>query len=635
MAASHLSILLHYFKNALGTKKQMRESLGFHSQKLISLCQHPLKPKLSVVIPGYLFEYIPPEPLSKLKEFSRKKQIEWITPGYTEPFLGLSPPWLNAANIGRGAGLIASTMGAAPSSYAPPFGNWDAHIAPIIDNLGFSTVVLPVELLSKTWQNVPTSWILESGNTSLNLIPARRVKPGSSKEDICTWYAKTVGKTSGESFLAMQYMLDLTEHNSSYYQWLLQSFDSLQTQSDIVLHRCVDIVDDFNAQPLQSVASSLRYRDIEESEYHYYKNWFYSIDQAGLLQRRMLDLASRIEPIRKQRLAAPLIKALMHVQDINRYLPFDQKCGISSLPERLWIYKRIIEIENEAAALTREPASDGSIRITDYLKTGSKLIFLANRDCKLAINYRQGAVVVACEYRPRLLNICAGYAVQRLDFPSITQSGKSAAMFNELLLLPSTTLADFQNQSTTPIGTLGKSEFEYRLKKTNKDMRIILSTQVPIMQNGKKCPLYFEKIFRLDPKRSVVRVDYTLQNPSLTSYRFQFAIQHVLILPGTVKQKALLKHRSDFHTLSTGFQAFENIDICSLIEPTLGIQYTFQHNKAATICIRPQQPKPQAYQGSVVTQSVPILLPPTARWHFRTTFSLRKMSKKEAPSDEI
>ncbi|HLV32748.1 MAG TPA: hypothetical protein VKY57_14350, partial [Chitinispirillaceae bacterium] len=119
-----IALLLHPFKNCLIKKTELKDAIDLFAQNVISIANELPHLRLNIVLPGYILELINPLFLSQLRELSKRGSLEWLFPGYTEPFLSLLPQEMINDNICYGRDVFYELTGEYPSGFLPPFSNW-------------------------------------------------------------------------------------------------------------------------------------------------------------------------------------------------------------------------------------------------------------------------------------------------------------------------------------------------------------------------------------------------------------------------------------------------------------------------------------------------------------------------------
>ena len=104
-------------------KTALKDAINSFTANLLSIAAEFPHLRFNLVFPGYFLESIDVLLLSKLRELSKKGNLEWILTGYTEPFLSLSPLNLTSHNINHGLQLFSELAGETPCGFLPPFSN--------------------------------------------------------------------------------------------------------------------------------------------------------------------------------------------------------------------------------------------------------------------------------------------------------------------------------------------------------------------------------------------------------------------------------------------------------------------------------------------------------------------------------
>ena len=632
-----IALLLHPFKNRLMPRPELKDAIDNFVQNLISLAFDFPHLRFNVVLPGYILESINTLLLSNLRDLQKKGTLEWLLTGYTEPFLSISPVDLTIDNVNHGMQIFSDLTGEMPSGILPPFSNWEPSFINSLCRSGLNYTVLSRELLSNFSRSLCGYWMVEHAGNSMALIATHIIHSTIAPADFKDWLEKVFSQDNSESskFLAIQYMLPLHNYNESDpFRWL--RFAAEEIDNHILNYQPVRISDYLHStQPLglQFIPSSL-YTGIEEPAGIHFLNRLYSHDQIGIMQRKLIETWDQISSITDQKIALPLKKQLYSVQDINRFLP-GKESGFECLSDRLWSYSKLIEIEKTLHL--KNDIKGGQIRITDFIKNGSKSIILSNKSLKLYVDHVNGGQIFEFDYRDRLINLCAAYNPLPHQPPNIIAPGKSRTWFIDHILPEDCKGWDFINGNGKDLGNFLSGQFEYKVRKASSGVKVILSRQGSFLRADRFCPISIEKVFGLEQDGSILSFVYQLSNPSLMAYSFRFATQLTLSLPGLSTGQVRLVHGSEtIENLGLEYTRLESKTRWSIEDKTGGLKLLFQTQKPIDIWLLPtslHQGSADPSTGLGIVLSTVVSLDPSSKWKMIGKLTCKKLRKKGTMED--
>ena len=147
---------------------------------------------------------------------------------------------------------------------------------------------------------------------------------------------------------------------------------------------------------------------------------------------------------------------------------------------------KLIDVEN--ALHTRKNIKGGQIRITDFLRNGSKSIVLSNKALKTYIDCVNGGSIFEFDFRERSLNLCSAYNPSLHHPPNITSPGKSRTWFLDRLLSEEAKSSDLLNDTCKDLGNFS-GQFDYKVRKTTDGVKATLLRQGSILQGEKFYPI--------------------------------------------------------------------------------------------------------------------------------------------------
>ncbi|MDO5576224.1 MAG: hypothetical protein Q4F84_04030, partial [Fibrobacter sp.] len=434
-----IALLLHPFKNRLINQANLKDSIDQFAQNVISVANKLPHLRLNIVLPGYILELINPLFLSQLRELGKKGTLEWLFPGYTEPFLSILPQEMVDDNIHYGKNIFLELTGEHPSGFLPPFSNWEPGFTGLLKKTGLNYIVLSNKLLPKP-DPLNGYWITENAGESIPLVFAHSMRPETAPGNIIPWldklFIQDTDSGASEKFLTIQYLIPLTPTESvDPYKWLKRAATAFDKH--ILNYQTVRISQHIETIPppgLQYIPPSLHmphnlFAGESESDTinnPSFLNYLYTYNHVGLLQRNLLDNYRELNSLKDEKLKKHIKHELFFVQDINRLLP-GTDFGFSDPADRLWSYSRLIHTGN--LLMQKANVKDGQIRICDFLKNGLKTLILANKSLKLFIDYNEGGHIFEFDYISRKQNLCASYTPKNLSPANIISCGKSKTWF--------------------------------------------------------------------------------------------------------------------------------------------------------------------------------------------------------------
>lgn len=641
MKRESIALLLHPFKNRLIPRTALKDSSDRFVNNLLSLVSSHPHLKLNIVMPAYILETVDTLLLSNLRELLKKGALEWILTGYTEPFLSLSPFSLTKDNITCGMQVFSELTGQTPAGFLPPFSNWEPSFIDLLRKCGIDYAILSREMLPPQSRPACGYWMAEYAGNSMPLIATDIIYPTTAPTDFKGWVNQIFSQDKLDNqqskFIALQYMVPLhAGSESDPFRWL--NFAASEIDKHLLSYQPVRFSDFISSTPplgLQYIPPCIRTGIGEKADLHFF-NYVYSFDQVGILQRKLMEVNDQLQSIDDPRGIPPLKRQLYFVQDINRLLP-GKESGFENLSDRLWSYSKLIDVENELH--TRKNIKGGQIRITDFLRNGSKSIILSNKALKTYIDCVNGGSIFEFDFRERNLNLCAAYNPSLHHPPNITSPGKSRTWFLDRLLSEETKSSDLLNDTCKDLGNFLSGQFDYKVRKTTDGVKATLLRQGSILQGEKFYPLNLEKVFGLEKDGAVLSFVYQLSNPSLIASNFKFSTQLSLSLQGLSSGDVRFQHGTEsIEKLGWELCCVESKTKWSIEDRISGVKMAFQTQKPVDIWFLPQsasdlhgiQP-----QGLTIVLSCNVNLEPSSKWKIIGKISCRKIRKKGENIDAL
>ena len=632
-----IALLIHPYKNVLIKKDKMKSMLDVFAEKLIDIVAHYSNLRINLTLPGYMLQLLDPVLLSRLNEFQKSGCLEWLTPGQTEPFLSFSPLWLSNENIKFGLETFNQLLGNEPIGYVPAFSNWEpSSIKVLIDNR-IQYTVLSKTLLPKNVRNYCGYWITEHTGYSMVIIPTYSLHFYNAPANIPGWIERVIesspDKSSGQ-FIAIDYLFPLVPHKDrDPFIWLnafAESLDALLVKHQMsLLHELPTLSPPLG---LQSLPSSLTYKQENDEPVSQYSNYLYTFDSVGILQRKMMDIVDTIKDQWHYKDMLPLKKQLFSIQDINRYLPHDYS-GFQHIRDRFWTFGQMIEIEREI--LKKGKVTGGQIRIADFLRNGTKSIVMSNKNLKVYIDHKNGGQIFELDYRERGANLFACHNSKPHIPPRIIVAGKSHVSFIDHFLDEDCKRSEFISNTAKKRGDFINGEFDYKIKKTTSSVKTILTRQGSININSKPYPLGIEKVFGLEKDKPGLSFVYQFLNHSLTTYAFKFAVELNISLPGVQSHQAeIICNKKSYKRLAWDRITINDVTEWRLLDRRIGVEIKFITQKPVTVWCYPVTVS-LPYQGTTLVITKPVSLEQNSVWSLMGKISCKKIPIKGTINDVI
>jgi hypothetical protein len=638
-----IAFLVHPFKNSLVPKAAFREAVNAFAQSVLDIGSSYQNLRFNLVMPGYFLEAIDPMLLLQLREMHKKGSIEWLTTGYTEPFLSFSPQWLLSENLKYGVNTFVEYSGARPSGFVPPFSNWEPSYIDTLRDANIQYAVLSRSLLPPLYRTRLGYWVTEFAGSSTVLFPAHPVMAPAVPGELEPWIEKQFALDTNAfppvkilciDFLCPLVNNDLSKGGAGSLADAARVFDKL-----VLSYQPIRFTEFLSSNPplgLQYIPQSVLFkRDDTDTEQHFL-NTLHSFDQAGIIQRKMMDVADNIAAHKESRHFEPFKKTLFFVQDINRYIPAKDS-GFMLLKDRMWCYEKLIDIEHELRE--RNNVEGGQIRIADFLRNGSKSIIMTNKNLAAYIDHKNGGHVFELDVRRRRCNVCAGYNPQRHALPMVIEPGLSHTAFIDHFVTTDTTIEEFRAKRYTELGDFVGGSFEYKIKKTDSGIKAALNRQGSVVQGDKTCPLSMEKVLGLEKDHPTLSYAYQLSNHSLTPYAFRLAFEITFSLPGVADNTAFLLHKKEkLAGLGGQLVSLPQVSEFHLADPVCGVRIQCSLQKPMDLWCFPAvaiREEGAPHEGVTIVLSSPVTIDGSDLWSCMGKLQFKRLALSEKRADEI
>jgi 4-alpha-glucanotransferase len=638
-----IAFLVHPFKNSLVPKAAFREAVNSFAQSVLDIGSSYQNLRFNLVMPGYFLEAIDPMLLLALREMHKKGSIEWLTTGYTEPFLSFSPQWLLSENLKYGVNTFVEYSGARPSGFVPPFSNWEPSYIDTLRDANIHYAVLSRSLLPPLYRTRLGYWVTEFAGSSTVLFPAHSIMAPALPGELEPWIEKQFALDTNAfppvkilciDFLCPLMNNDLSKGGAGSLADAARVFDKL-----VLSHQPIRFTEFLSSNPplgLQYIPQSVVFkRDDSDTEQHFL-NTLHSFDQAGIIQRKMMDVADNIAAHKESRHFEPFKKTLFFVQDINRYIPAKDS-GFMLLKDRMWCYEKLIDIEHELRE--RNNVEGGQIRIADFLRNGSKSIIMTNKNLAVYIDHKNGGHIFELDVRRRRCNVCAGYNPARHALPMVIEPGLSHTAFIDHFVPLDTTVEELRAKRLTELGDFVAGAFEYKIKKTDSGIKAALNRQGSVVQGEKTCPLSMEKVLGLEKDHPALSYAYQLSNHSLTPYAFRLAIEITFSLPGVADNTAFLLHKKEkLAGLGGQLVSLPQVSEFHLADPVCGVRIHCSLQKPMDLWCFPAvaiREEGAPHEGVTIVLSSPVTIDGSDVWSCMGKIQFKRLALSEKRADEI
>jgi len=574
-------VLVQPYKNRLMPQKELAASVSRFAGALLAVCAAYPRLRFNVALPGYMLERVDKRLQPALADTARRGAVEWLCMGYTEPFLSFSPLWLTNENIATGVRVFSEATGEAPSGFVPPFSNWEPSYIDMLYGAGLKYAAVSSELLAEGYDRRGAGyWITESTGNSMAVFPVRCYHRRNAPQDLAEWIKKELpdgAPADAPRILILKYMysLEVPEPETGddapagaaggrrqksrrgegegpggdpQRLWLERTAAEIDKRIlELQPMRFRDVVGDVQPLGLHYFPSGLVPPD-KGPVTPYFLNYLHCHDQISVMQRKLMDAGDSVAALKDARLAARLKRDLFFAQDINRFLPHTG-AGFVFMPDRLWTYGRLIDIEAEL--YERRDVSGGVIRLSEFLRNGNKSVVMANKALKLYIDHKNGGQVYELDYLERSFNACAAYNPAIRKSPEAIDPKESRLAFSDKVFTGLPTYDDYKNGKIADCGNFSSLPMEYAFKGSPGGVKILLSATGAVTLDGPSTPLTIDKVVNLEKDGAVLSYSYKLGNPTITTYTFTFAIEFPLSLPGVPAQQAELKAEKQKFNINT------------------------------------------------------------------------------------
>ena len=635
-----IALFIHPFKDCLLPKSTLIERLNDFCRTLVESGNSFQNIRFNLVMPGYFLELLDPLLLLELRELHKRGLVEWLFTGYTEPFLSYSPPRLLSENLKYGLNTFTEFTGTKPCGFVPGFSNWEPSAIDILRDAGVLYCVVSKALLPPQYRSYCGYWITEHMGSSIAFFPAHVVRPSGGEamlNGLDPLFSGDRQNTSAVKLLCIEVLYPLTgpgDAASTALQTAIRTLDKMLLTYQSV--RCTEFFSSNFNLGLHYLPSSIVLERDDAESHPYFLNEFHTYDQAGIIQRKMMDIAENIATRKETKLFEPMKKTLFFVQDVNRYVP-SQSSGFMQFNDRKWCYEKLIGIERELDE--KDDIKGGQIRINDFLRNGNKTIIMSNRNLALSIDYKNGGQVFEMDYKSRGSNVCSAISPVGHLLPMIIEPPQSRTAFIDHCMPEETGIDGFICNSFTELGDFFSGDFTYKVKKTPTGVKAALNRNGSLMQGEKNCPLNLEKVFGLEKDYPIISFVYQFSNHSLTSYAFKFAVEMTFELPGIGSDKArVFQGKNVYGDIDKKPFSMNAITGWNLDDLESGTRLGFSLQKAVDVWCFPTAAQEGSHDGPhAVTMIIttPVTIEGSKAWSLMGSIVLKKLRRHMKDCDEI
>jgi hypothetical protein len=638
MKRESIALIIHPYKNNLIPQYLFKETINSFIEELIEASSSFKNIHFNLAMPGYYLDNIDSMLILHLREKSKTGSIEWLTTGYTEPFLSFFPVWLCNENIKTACNVFKEFIGNSPHGFMPAFSNWEPAYIDLIKNLGFQYVVLSNSFIEKQFSNLLGFWVTEFLGNPLVIFPYTSISLNFfSNNNFEQWLYhqfKQDNKTDNK-LLCLDFLYPVFQKEKNIKNALINIFSVLEKNILSFKPVCLSEYLSYNSPlGLMYLPPSLAFKRHENEQKPYFLNYLFSFDQIGLIQRKIFDICEQIESLKESKKVQKILKKLFFVQDINHYIPSFES-GFFNLNDRLYCYKKAIEAEKELNNINEVDSE--KIKICDFYRNNSKIILMSNNNILVGIDYNNGGTIFELDYRVREINLCACLNPNRHFFPSIIEKDLSLLAFVDHFFSALITLDKYKAKEEKDLADFYFSNYDYKIKKVKNDLKVSLQRQGTIIQMEKPCPIGVEKVFGIQKNHSSLSFAYQLTNNSLTSYNFSLCIEMCFSLPGIINNDAFFLHKKrKYYHLSNSKLEFPQITQWALCDPYCGVLMHFILQKPVNLWVFSTFGQDSPLQDTLtMVISSPIILDGSGIWSLVGKINFRRIAIKRKITDEI
>ena len=297
MKRHSIAFLIHPYKNSLVPRNVFREAVNDFAKTILDIGSSYQNIRLNLVMPGYFLEAIDPMLLLQFREMHKKGAIEWLTTGYTEPFLSFCPQWLLKENLRHGITAFQEYAGARPVGFVPPFSNWEPSYIDVLGGAGIQYNVLSRSLLAGQYRSRLGYWATEFAGSSTVLFPVHSIFPSTVSGKMEAWisdqFAADTADPAAVKLLCIDFLCPLLPQDMPVTQQGLKDaaaiFDRL-----LLTYQPICFTEFLSSNAplgLMYLPQSLVLRRDDSDTAPHFLNYLHSFDQVGIVQRKLMDIA--------------------------------------------------------------------------------------------------------------------------------------------------------------------------------------------------------------------------------------------------------------------------------------------------------------------------------------------------------
>ena len=640
MKRNAVALIVHPYKDALMPRDVFAARLGDFAKTLADAADSFQNVRFNLAMPAYFLEILDPLLLLRLREMYKRGQIEWLFTGYTEPFVSFSTPWLLSENYKHGISVYNELTGCKPAGAAPPHSNWEPSIIDILRGIGLQYCVLSTAVLPAQHRPYCGYWIAEHMGSSMAFFPAHAFPAASVPrflESMDALFEADPRKGSPAKILCVDMLLNCAQQSSDSLDSISAAIRSLDsTILSCQPMRCSEFMSSHFNMGLQFPPPSLVFtRDAEEAD-SLFLNRLHAYDQAGIIQRKLMDLAENIAGRKESKPFETIKKSLYFVQDISRFMP-SRLSGFLQATDRLWSFEKLIDIQR--ILYEKDNIKGGHIRIIDFLKNGTKTLILENSSLSVCIDYKNGGQLFEIDYKTRNFNACSALNPCRHGLPMIVECPQSKTAFVDHCLPIYSGIGDYLKLPEGELGDFVAGDFGYKVKKTAGGIKAVLQRNGTLMQGDKNCPLNLEKVIGLEKDNAEITFVYQLSNNSLTPYALRFGVESTFVLPGIGRNMAEITQGSaEYGDLGNKQFSMNQVTEWTIDDAFCGVRMHFKVQKPVDVWCFPvdaaQESEDPSHAVTLVINTG-VTLEGTKAWTLLGTIAFKKLRIKKDAVDAI
>lgn len=518
---ARLSVVVHLHDPGSLPDAELARLSAMPLERLASLLQRHPALRLGLYLPGRVLETAfqsAPRAVEALRQVTQADRLEWLGGGYHDPLFLLVPEASRRVQMQMLRQALRTHAGVEPRGVWLPEMVWDPSLVPTLVQSGFAYTVL------KDWQVAPAAvpGVPEPGGWYLTEELGLPFRLLASQESLCALFRagaveemlKLAVETGGNprspvGVLDIPLLAPTREGFEPVHLDRLEALAALcEAQGDAWRFLTPsELMRQVPALGTACVPPSANRAFCPPGPGGGVRDLLRRNPVANAFHKRLLHLSQRAEETPGPRARASAQDALMRAQNAAFYRDADEAGGLRFLRDRVRMGKLLLEAE---AALD-EGAPDDAVRVDalDLLCEGTQQILARHARLGILVEPRRGGRISELDHRSRLHPWGAVPASRTVLAEHFVPSPEGV---EDPLRLAEFDVGDFQREA-----------FESQLKRSGKDLQIVLSRTGTLSLEGEPQPLTLEKTFTLRPGKAQMAVTYKLGNPGTHLLLFGFS----------------------------------------------------------------------------------------------------------------